>query len=1192
MLIKKLAVGAAIAVLTLAATSAYAQEITGGVAGHVTEDGKPAGGAQVQVTNVGTGVTISTTADADGFYTVGNLPVGGPYKVTATAADKTTNTAEVGSIPIGAPYQVDVALASAAQVAEVVVAAAPAAKATTVQTGPRTTFSAQDIAAAPSFAGDLKDLARINPFVVIDAANSNAMTIAGANNHFNTIYLDGVRQSDDFGLNNSGYPTQRSPFSIDVVQAFNVEVAPYEVQYGQFQGGILNVVTKSGSNTFHGSVDYEWDNSKLSGKLVGADALRTTPFALDRKVTTHFNDSLASATIGGPIWKDHIFFFFGYAQYYGVGAATFNPQDQPGANPIPGVLQSDVTNAQTILRATAGSTPGAGYGYDPLNYGGTGPVVDIKYFGKIDWYITDNQHVWFSYQNTDGTTYNVPNGSVSNKILNLQSNDYNFEQRLTAYTGDWTAHWTDQLSTEIEYAYKDVESPTVLFTGPFSEFKVNLPSSGAIFLGPDISRQANNLGNIDQQIKFKANYKLDNHILLGGYEHEQLKEFDLFVQNATGTYTFSTACGPGAAVGGTNNVFTNLNAHVACALTYQNAFDNNPNTAATSAVNDTDTLYAEDEWHVTPELTVRGGLRYEWYSSSTKPLLNPRFVAQYGFANNRTIDGESVLMPRFGFNWRPDPSLTVTGGVGLFSGGNPGVYTYDSYTNPGDLLGTKTYTCTTVNCATDSKALTNAGSSALVGVTGSSIPTDVKADITAIAEAGAGTANALDPHFKPPAVWKASISVVKHFDFNDYSKWIGIANILGDDWTIHGDLLASKVDEGVMWQDIWEQQYLMTPARATFLGLPSNVAPDGRPLFDPTRYSANPNNLSPAPVQAYPWLTGTTKRSSGSDILLTNTSGGDSLVWALGIGKTWPGWGLSIDYTYAHQNVRDVAAATSSVATSNFNNEITADPNHPGVATSDYQILYEHRVTVDFSHKFFGDNKTSFRLFFYDRAGLPFSYAFCTTSSSSCVSPSNNGPYDQLFGQGATSTTHQLLYVPKTDSTGMVTATSDPLVTYGPGFDLAGFNAFLKQSGLLRFAGKISPRNGFRSPDVLSADLQISQELPAWFPGEKEGAKGEFYVDFINLPNLIDKNWGIDSQVSFPYVFAPVVAFNCQFSGVAVPGQGSFPACAGGRGNFYQFSTFRPKVTAAGVNQFTTVQSLSSPPVPTWVIKMGIRYKF
>ncbi|MFI4975750.1 MAG: TonB-dependent receptor domain-containing protein [Caulobacterales bacterium] len=1194
MSIRKLAVGVALSALVLAASTATrAQEISGAVAGQVIENGKPAGGVKVVVTNTATGVSQTTTSTDDGFYTVRNLPVGGPYTVKATASDAVTQTAQIEQIGIGEPYQLDLALGAAAQ--EIVVTGQATVKNAVVATGPRTTFTAIDIQKAPSFAGDLKDLARINPFVTIDAANSNAMTIAGTNSHFNTIYLDGVRQSDDFGLNNSGYPTQRSPFSIDVVRAFNVEVSPYEVQYGNFQGGILNVVTKSGSNDFHGSVDYSWDSDAMSGKVIGSQALRTTPAAPDRKVTTHFSDKATSATISGPIWKDHVFFLFGYSQYKGVGAATFNPQDQPGANPIAGVNQADVTTVQTDVKG--------GYGYDPLNYGGTGPVVDTKYFGKLDWYITDNQHLFVSYQNTDGTTYNVPNGSTSSKILNLQSNDYNFEQRLTAWTADLTSHWTDQLSTEVEYSYKDVESPTKLFTSPFAEFKINLPSTGTIFLGPDISRQANNLGNVDQQIKFKGNYKIGDHVVIGGYEHEQLKEFDLFVQDATGVYTFSTACGPGAAVGGTNNVYTNLQAHVACALTYQNAFDNNPNTAATSATNTTDTLYAEDEWRVTPELTVRGGLRYEIYGSSTKPLLNPRFVSQYGYANNGTINGESVLMPRFGFNWHPDPSWTITGGAGLFSGGNPGVYTYDSYTNPGNLLGLKTYTCAKVNCSdtgtlgnpNDPNALTIAGSSALMGVTGSSIPTDVKADITTIAGAGAGTANALDPHFKPPSVWKASISIIKNVDFNDYAKYIGIANLLGDGWRFHGDLLAAKTQEAVMWQDIWEMQYQMTPARAAALGLPSNVAPDGRPLFDPTRYSPNPNNLSPAPTQAYPWLTGTTTRSSGADVLLTNTTGGDALVWAIGVTKTFKDWGLDLDYTYSHQNVRDVAAATSSVATSNFNNEITADPNHPGVATSNYQILYEHRISVNYSHKWWGDNATSLRLFFYDRAGLPFSYAFCTTSSSSCASPSFNGPFDQLFGQSATSTTHQLLYVPMTDSTGKVTATSDPLVTYAPGFDLNGFNAFLQSSRLSKFAGHIAPRNGFRSADVLSADLQIAQELPAGFPN---GAKGEVYLDIINLANLIDKNWGIDDQVGFPYAFAPVVATNCQFSGLVVPGAtpakplSTYPTCAAGRGNFYQFNTFRPQVTPQGVNQFSTVQSLASPPVATWVIKIGVRYKF
>ncbi len=260
MLTRNLATGVAVGALALALWSgaAFAQEITGGVAGHVTENGKPVAGAQIKVTNVATGISIQTTTGGDGFYSVNNLPVGGPYRVIATAPDKASQTTDVGSIPLGSPYQLDVAIGGA-EVAEVTVTAAPAVKGAIVQTGPRTVFTATDIQTAPSFAGDLKDLARINPFVTIDAANSNAMTIAGTNNHFNTIYLDGVRQSDDFGLNNSGYPTQRSPFSIDVVQAFNVEVAPYEVQYGAFQGGILNVVTKSGTNDFHGSADYSED---------------------------------------------------------------------------------------------------------------------------------------------------------------------------------------------------------------------------------------------------------------------------------------------------------------------------------------------------------------------------------------------------------------------------------------------------------------------------------------------------------------------------------------------------------------------------------------------------------------------------------------------------------------------------------------------------------------------------------------------------------------------------------------------------------------------------------------------------------------------------------------------------------------------------------------------------------------------
>ncbi len=799
MLMKKLAGGVALCALALAATgaatSAWAQEITGGIAGTVTENGKPVAGADVKVTNPATGQTVTTASGSDGFYTVRNLQPGGPYTVTVTAPDKQTATDTVGQVPIGAPVQLDMPVGATAS--EVTVTASPLVRNLTVATGPRTIITQRDIQDLPSFARDLHDLVRLNPFVTIDEANSNSLIIAGTNNHFNTIYLDGVRQSDDFGLNNNGYPTQRNPFSLGVVQSLNLEVAPYDVQYGDFEGGIINVVTKSGSNQFHGSVQYEYDSSGESGKFVGPDAIYAGVEGLrplnaqPRHITTVFRDEDSQATIGGPIWPDHVFFFFGYDKFVGTGSSSFVPQDVAGANPIPGVTQADVTKVQNSFRASA---PG-GYSYDPLNYGGSAPLLNTDYFAKLDWYINDKQHFWFSYQNTEGTSYNTPDASVGSKELNLASSDYVFAQDLTAYTADLTSEWTKNLATEVEFTYRDVESPTQLVGGPFANVLIsNLAGGGQIDLGPDISRQANNLGVKDWQARFRAHYTVGDHVITAGYEWEKLSEFDLFVQNATGAYTFSTACGPGAANGGTNNVFDNINAHVACRLTYQNAFDNNPLTGANTAFDYTNVLYAEDEWHPTPDLTVTGGLRAEFYSSPSKPLRNPRFVAQYGFVNNLTVDGESIVLPRAGFNWRANPNLTITGGFGLFSGGNPAVYTYNSFTNPGNLLGTHTYTCSTLNCATQSTALTAAGTSALTGVTGSSIPHDVQTDITNSANLGTGNANALDPHFQPPSQWKASLSAVQLVDFSQYadSKWGHNLAWLGDGWRFHADLLWEK----------------------------------------------------------------------------------------------------------------------------------------------------------------------------------------------------------------------------------------------------------------------------------------------------------------------------------------------------------------------------------------------------------------
>ena len=92
-----------------------------------------------------------------------------------------------------------------------------------------------------------------------------------------------------------------------------------------------------------------------------------------------------------------------------------------------------------------------------------------------------------------------------------------------------------------------------------------------------------------------------------------------------------------------------------------------------------------------------------------------------------------------------------------------------------------------------------------------------------------------------------------------------------------------------------------------------------------------------------------TTRTSGFDIELSDTNKGDSFIWALGFGKSWD-WGLDFDYTYSHQNVRDINPATSSVASSNYIADVAADPNHPALSTSNYQILYENRLNINFEH--------------------------------------------------------------------------------------------------------------------------------------------------------------------------------------------------------------------------------------------------
>ena len=172
--------------------------------------------------------------------------------------------------------------------------------------------------------------------------------------------------------------------------------------------------------------------------------------------------------------------------------------------------------------------------------------------------------------------------------------------------------------------------------------------------------------------------------------------------------------------------------------------------------------------------------------------------------------------------------------------------------------------------------------------------------------------------------------------------------------------------------------------------------------------------------------------------------------------------------------------------------------------------------------------------------------------------------------------------MPRADGSGNVTATSDPKVSYSPGFDVAQFNAFLKATGLIRYNGAISPRNEFTARDVTQVDLSFVQEIPGFFP---RGAKAELYFNVFNFGNLLNNGWGVIDQYPFPNVYA----INVTPTIVSCAGN---PTCAAGQANQYRYTPASVAGNTTGFGRTATVNTGGQPPASLWALKLGVRFKF
>ena len=901
---------AAAAVAIVAPSTAYAQETTSSIRGDVSSAEGAVAGAEVTVTHVPSGTQSTSTTDESGSFSAAGLRVGGPYTVGIVAPGFEPLEITGIFLEAGQPFRLPVEL-TGEQAAAIVVTGVRGARQTS--NGPITGLNREDIEGVASINRDIRDLARRDPFANIDLTNSRTIEIAGQNGRLNRFSVDGVQFSDDFGLNNGGLPTSRGPVPFDAIEQFAVRVAPFDISEGDFQGGAINVVLRSGTNQFHGSAFFTHSDDSLTGSRT-----RGQDIDLD------FRSRQYGGLLAGPIIPDRLFFMFAYERTDETD--PFDDGVGPGfANQVPGITLDQINNVSNIAQST--------FSYNTLGLIQNAAEQDDKYIAKLDLNINDNHRASLTYIRNVGTQQFQQNTFTTPPFaLGLQSNGYELAEEVNSGVFQLNSTWSDSFSTELRASFRDYNRDQTPFGGrEFGQFEVCLDqtttgsltscSSSRLFFGPDISRQSNDLNTENTSIDFTTRWTSGDHTVKGILGYTNVNVFNLFLQNSLGNFYFDSLAD-----------FQNRRAS---RLRLGGAVPSlDPDDAAAQFNTENYTIGIQDDWDVSDTLQVTLGVRYDRFVNPQSPPLNLNFMQRHGFANTATFDGRDVWQPRFGFNWNPRERLIIRGGVGVFAGGTPDVFVSNSFSNTGQLTNqidiqrnTSTAGCTPVPSGLTTAQQQAFCNAALVGVNGRTFDPQVTNFLaTNTASLALAPVNAIDPDLDIARQLRATLSV-------NYDADLGP---LGDNWLIGFDLLYGNVIDAYQWTDI----------RSVQIG----TLPDGRPRYGPLGGTATTNQ----------------------DLLMTNDTRGRSYIGVFRISHNWAN-GFGIDASYTRSDVKDTNAITSATAGSLYSNNAFNDPNRAAYGRSIYEIRDAFKLRLDYNRAFFGDYRTRFSLFGEHRSGRPYS---------------------------------------------------------------------------------------------------------------------------------------------------------------------------------------------------------------------------
>ncbi|HEY6814479.1 MAG TPA: TonB-dependent receptor [Croceibacterium sp.] len=1065
-----------------------AQQITTGIEGTVTDEaGAPIAGAMVTITDERTGASRTITANDNGNFTASGLVSGGPYTVSATAADYEGQTVSDIQTTLQGNTSLTFALTSGGGVITVT---ASRVRATQLEVGPGTSFTAEVLEAAPTFNRDIRDIIRLDPRVSLDRDDGGSgvdrISCLGGNDRGNAFTVDGISQGDIYGLNDTGFSSRSStPVPYDAVRETQVQFAPFDVEYGNFTGCAISVITKSGSNQFHGGAFFEYGDDGMRGNVAGGKAAG----AIDEDIRYGVN-------FGGPIIRDRLFFFGAYEYQEAAAAQEVGPTGAGYPNEIAGVTEAQFDEISQVLSDV--------YGIE------TGPLVtslpfkNERFFGRLDWQITDDHRAELTYQRLeesstradDFATSSFPNQVTGLNTFYLSGTESNY------YSGRIYSNWTDEFSTELRYSRSevtDLQNPVgggeAQDANPIPRILVGVDNAtdGAVLAGPGFSRSANALDTLIQQFYAVGRYETGDHSIKVGGEINKAHVANLFVQDATGTLSFRNVndlrqglLSPGS---DTFQTESNLVNGVAAGAVV-NATPTGDIATATADVKRTIySLFVQDDWQATDQLQLVLGARAEFYSGNA-PTANPNFLARYDFSNDTGFDAlNPVILPRLGFTYDFDDFAVFgapqfRGGAGLFSGGDPLVWFGNAFQNNGQLFGQGNSRST--GCPAGQIDVVVNGE-----FTG--VPACAVAAASAQGAAGLGDTQAIDPDIKVPTVARLNLGFQSGLDFAQSGLFSG--------WNLNLDYIYSHYRNPYTVSDLSQ---VPDPAR----GL-NGFTIDGRPILraiDPTRTNCNAVFEGADPRPTYSNVTAACFGTSRDDeIFLTNAGGYDSHIASVILSKQFDGLFTDggsgfFSMGYSYTDSQDRRNMYNSTAGSNYDNAAYFDQQDPPATRGFFGSKHNITVSGSLGEQFFGDNDTRLSFTFVARSGRPYSLTFGGSG---------------IFADSASGSNNALLYIP----TGINDPNIAPVGTGAGRSNQAAVENLVALANSLSCArdyiGQTIERNTCSNDWYYDLDLSLSQELPG--PGSFFGVddKIKLFAMFDNFLNFLDSDWNVQRRRQF-----------------------------------------------------------------------------